>query len=106
MEERYVEQRDGGYWVSNSRVSVDSVVLAFLNGLSPESIATECFPSLSLVQVYGVITYYLAHRAAIDAYLKEAGAEFDRLRERSHNADPEFSRKLAEARRQMSAQRS
>ena len=106
MERDYVEQRDGGFWVSDSRVSVDSVVLAFLDGLSPESIATECFPSLSLEQVYGVITYYLAHRAEVDAYLKEVGAEFDKLRERSHNADPEFSRKLAEARRQMSAQRS
>ena len=39
-------------------------------------------------------------------FAKEVGAEFDKLRERSHNADPEFSRKLAEARRQMSAQRS
>ena len=105
MEKRYVEQRDGGYWVSSSRVSVNSVVLAFLDGLSPESIATECFPSLSLEQVYGVITYYLAHRAEIDAYLKKAGAEFDALRERTRNVDPEFSRKLAEARRQTSTLR-
>ena len=106
MEKRYVEKRDEGYWVGDSRVSVDSVVLAFLNGLSPESIAAECFPTLSLEQGYGVITYYLAHRAEIDVYLKEAGAEFDELRERTQSADPQFSRKLAEARRQMSAARS
>ena len=45
MEKRHVEKRDGGYWVGDSRVSVDSVVFAFLNGLPPESIAAECFPT-------------------------------------------------------------
>ena len=63
MEKRYVEKRDGGYWVNDSRISLDSVVFAFLDGLSPEAIARECFPTLSLEQVYGAITYYLAHRA-------------------------------------------
>jgi hypothetical protein len=61
-------------------VSLDSVVLAFLDGLSPETIATECFPVLTLEQVYGAITYYLAHRADIDHYLQQADAEFDALR--------------------------
>lgn len=106
MERRYVEQRDGGYWISDSRVSLDSVVYAFVDGLSPEAIARECFPTLSLEQVYGAITYYLGHRAEIDAYLKEAEAEFEALRQRTRSNDPEFSRRLAEARRQMSTARS
>ena len=33
----YVEQRDNGYWIAETRVSLDSVVHAFLNGESPES---------------------------------------------------------------------
>ena len=66
MEKRYVEKRDAGYWVTGTRVSLDSIVLAFLDGLSPESIATECFPVLTLEQVYRAITYYLALRAEID----------------------------------------
>lgn len=105
MEKRYVEKRDGGYWVNDSRISLDSVVFAFLDGLSPEAIARECFPTLSLEQVYGAITYYWAHRAEIHAYLKEADAEFDALRQRIQGADLEFNRKLAEARRQMSTAR-
>lgn len=44
----YVEQRDGGYWVRRKRVSLDSLVYRFLEGLSPESIATDCFPVLTL----------------------------------------------------------
>jgi uncharacterized protein (DUF433 family) len=106
MERRYVEQRDGGYWIRGSRVSVDSVVLAFRDGLSPEAIATECFPTLSLEQVYGVITYYLGHRGELDAYLNEAEGEHSALRERTRNAQPDFVAKLVQARRSPSAHRS
>ena len=89
MEKLYVETHDAGYWVSGTRVSLDSVVLAFLQGLSPEAIASECFPTLTLEQVYGAIAYYLAHRAEIDAYLKRADAEFEALRQAVHQ--PQFS---------------
>lgn len=99
MEKPYVETHDGGYWVTGTRVSLDSVVLAFLQGLSPEAIAGECFPTLSLEQVYGAIAYYLAHRPEIDAYLTQADAEFDAVRGAAQGAAPEFSRKLAAARR-------
>ncbi len=101
MEKSYVEQRDGGYWISGTRVSLDSVVLAFLEGLSPETIATECFSTLTLEQVYGAIAYYLAHRAELDAYLKGADAEFEALRQAARRDAPELARKLAEARRQV-----
>src|ERR1700690_3798151 len=99
MEKLYVETRDGGYWISGTRVSLDSVVLTFLEGLSPETIAGECFPTLTLEQVYGAIAYYLAHRAEIDAYLKQADAEFAALSQATHSASPEFAAQLTEARR-------
>jgi uncharacterized protein (DUF433 family) len=101
MEKAYVEQRDDGYWINGTRVSLDSVVLAFLQGLSAETIAAECFPTLTLEQVYGAIAYYLAHQREIDAYLKEADTEFEALRQSAHVADQEFTLKLAKARRQM-----
>ena len=34
----YVEQRNGGYYVADSRVSLDSVVYAFRRGEAPETI--------------------------------------------------------------------
>ena len=79
MEKRYVEKRDEGYWVAGTRVSLDSIVLAFLEGLSPETIVTECFPVLTLEQVYGAITYYLAHRAEIDRYLQQVDADLNHI---------------------------
>ena len=82
-------------------MSLDSVVVAFLEGLSPEAIASECFPTLTLEQSHGAIAYYLAHRSEIDAYLRQAEAEFEAMRQAAHGAAPDFVRQLAEARRQM-----
>jgi uncharacterized protein (DUF433 family) len=100
MSKQYVEKRGGGYWIAGTRVSLDSVVFAFLDGFSPETIATECFPALTLEQVFGGITYYLAHRAQIDEYLKNTDNEFESLRQATRSADPEFHAKLVKARRE------
>lgn len=99
MNDAYVDKRESGYWIAGTRVSLDSIVLAFLDGLSPETIAADCFPVLRLEQVYGAIAYYLAHRTDIDRDLKKADAEFDALREAARQADPEFHNKLIQARR-------
>ena len=97
---QYVEQRDGGYYVAGTRVSLDSVVYAFLRGESPDSIL-ESFPSLSLEQSYGAIAYYLAHQGAIDSYLDQGRAEFQQMRQESRRKHPAFYAKLDAARRSM-----
>ena len=99
MSKDYVTQSDGAYRITGTRISLDSVVYAFLNGQTPESIA-QSFPALTLEQVYGAITFYLAHRADIDAYLEQGEAEFAALRQAAREADPMFYQKLADARRQ------
>jgi uncharacterized protein (DUF433 family) len=87
MDSEHVERRDHGYWIAGTRVSLDSLVHAFLKGQTAERIA-YCFPILRLEQVQGAITYYLAHREEIDHYLQKAGAEYETLRQASRNADP------------------
>jgi hypothetical protein len=62
---------------------------------SPESIA-DCFSGLTLEQIYGTITYYLGHRAEIDAYLKAADDEYEAFRQRVRAEYPRLSRKLDE----------
>ena len=100
MENQYVEKRGQGYWIVGTRVSLDSVVFAFLDGLSPETIASECFPVLTLEQVFGAITYYLGHRIEIDEYLKDTDEQFESLRQATRDADPQFHEKLMKARRE------
>jgi uncharacterized protein (DUF433 family) len=92
----YIEQRDNGYWIAGTRISIDSVVYSFLNGESPESIAQN-FPLLSLEQVYGAIAFYLANRAIVDAYLKAGEAEFEQLRETCREKSPLLYQKLKAA---------
>jgi len=97
MKTEYVEKRGQDYWISGTRVSLDSIVYAFLSGQTAESIA-QSFPALSLEQVYGAIAYYLAHRSEVDGYLQEARGEFEAQREAARKADPMFYKKLADAR--------
>ena len=101
MENEHVEYRDAGHWIRGTRVSLDSVVRAFLEGRAPETICVECFPTLTLGQVVGAIAYYLAHRESVDAYLRQSDSEFDALRHDTRSADPEFARRWTEARRRM-----
>lgn len=75
----YIESRNGGYYVAGTPISLESVVSQFKEGLSPETIQHECFPALTLEQVYGVCTYYLRYREEVEKYLQEAEQDFDRL---------------------------
>ena len=93
MPMEYVERFESGYRVAGSRVSLDSIVYAFLRGESPEGIA-ESFPALTLEQVYGAVAYYLAHRDAIDRYLEASRADFDRLREQARRSIRRCTRRL------------
>lgn len=99
MSTEYVDQRDGAYNVSGTRVSLDSIVHAFISGQSAESIA-QSFPVLTLEQVYGAITFYLAHRQEVDRYLEAQEKDYEAKRAASRAADPMFYQKLADAKRQ------
>jgi uncharacterized protein (DUF433 family) len=93
----YVEQRSGAYFVAGTRVSLDSVVLGFLRGESPDGIA-ESFPALTLEQVLGSLAFYLANREEVDRYLSEGSRDFDLLRSKSHQDNPGLYARLSDAR--------
>jgi uncharacterized protein (DUF433 family) len=98
MGNQYVEQRDGGYYLSGTRVSLDSVVYAFLRGESPEGIV-ESFPALRLEQAYGAIAFCLAHQQMVDVYLQKGRADFEQMREEARRKHPSLYAKLEAARR-------
>jgi uncharacterized protein (DUF433 family) len=102
MSKHYVRKVGTAYRLVGSRVSLDSVVYAFLDGQSPESIV-ESFPTLSLEQVYGAITFYLAHRDEIDDYLRQGEEGHEALRQSVRQADPAFYKRLEEARNRMAS---
>lgn len=104
MEKTYVEQRDGGYWIAGTRVSLDSIVYAFRDGAAPESIQRS-FPVLTLEEVYGAIAYYLGHDQEIDDYLLASELQFeaeaDERRQKFATENPQLWRRLMEARKEL-----
>lgn len=70
---------DGVVRVGGTRVTLDSVVQAFSEGLTAEEIQQQ-YPSLGLPAVYAAITYYLHHREAVEAYLAERAQQADAVR--------------------------
>jgi uncharacterized protein (DUF433 family) len=89
----YIEYSNDTYWIQDTRISLDSVVYAFQQGVSPESIV-QSFPLLTLEQVYGAIAFYLANRNDIDAYLASEEAAFDSMPQPLKSSDPVFYNKL------------
>jgi uncharacterized protein (DUF433 family) len=53
--------------VAGTRVTLETVVDAFETGATAEEIAQQ-YPTVPLVDVYSVITYYLRHKTDVDAY--------------------------------------
>ena len=70
---------DGSVRVGKTRVLLATVITAFYHGESAEEIA-ENFPTLDLADAYGVIAYYLRHRAEVDAYMDEYRRQAEALR--------------------------
>ena len=99
MHSEYIEQRDGGYYVAGTRISLDSVVCSFNEGNSPEAIQ-ENFPLLKRAQIYGTIAFYLDHRAEIDEYLARE-REFEASAVPLQQANPALWEKLERARAKM-----
>jgi uncharacterized protein (DUF433 family) len=65
-----VTDANGVVRISKTRVTLDTVVTAFLEGATAEEIG-EQYPSLHLWDIYFVIGYYLRHQAEVDTYLLE-----------------------------------
>ncbi len=98
----YVEEKEGSYRVTGSRVSLESVILPFLDGASAETLVDE-FPTLSLEQVYGAITFYLAHRGELDAYLRQTEVLWEQARKDRPPIPTALRERLERARRQIAS---
>ena len=95
----YIEERDGALFVAGTRVSLDSVVIRFQHGASPEKIV-QSFPTLKLARVYGAIAYYLENETIISEYIADGERELERSAVPLSQIDPELFARLEAVRRQ------
>jgi uncharacterized protein (DUF433 family) len=78
--------------VGSLGVSLDSVVIAFQEGHSPETIQ-QLYPALNLEEVYGAIAYYLANQTQVDQYLNRQEQLWEQARQHTaQNPSPVVQR--------------
>lgn len=97
MGKNYIVKLDNGaYRITDSRVSLDSVVYAFLKGDSPETIAQN-FPVLRLAEVYGALAWYLENQPEFDGYLSQADERAEQMKYELIEKYPQLYRDLKQA---------
>jgi uncharacterized protein (DUF433 family) len=101
MNSGYIEQRNAGYYIAGTRISLDWVPYSFERGNSPEAIQQE-FPLLRLPQIYGAIAFYLDHEVAIRDYLDAKERAIEESSIPLSEADPELWARLEQARQALS----
>src|SRR6266498_3142953 len=69
---------DGVIRVSNTRVTLDTLITAFKDGATAEEIAQQ-YPTVPLADVYYVIGYYLHKRDEVEEYLEKRKRQVDEL---------------------------
>jgi uncharacterized protein (DUF433 family) len=62
--------KDGIIRVGKTRVTLQTVIIDFNKGASPEEIVHH-YPALTLSDVYLVIGYYLQNLAGVDEYVRD-----------------------------------
>ena len=60
---------DGVVRVGGTRVTLDTLVAAYREGATLETIADQ-YPALALADVYTAVGYYLRHQTEVEAYLQ------------------------------------
>src|SRR5687768_12745459 len=96
----YIDEEDGALRIAGTRVGLDTVVVRFQEGASPEKIV-HSFLTLTLAQVYGAIAYYLENQILIDDCFANVERAFERRVRPLSETNPKLFARLEEARRQM-----
>ncbi len=85
--------------VRGCRIAIENIVLPYKEGVSPEGILRDYYPSLALEEIYATILYYLVNRAKVEAYLQSDMAFEDAFAAKHLKAGPSaVRRKIEEAR--------
>jgi uncharacterized protein (DUF433 family) len=96
----YVEVRNGAYYVAGTRVSLASVIHAFRQGASRETILQD-FPYLnSLAKVYGAITFIVENPTVVEECLEGQAQRWKDLEQR-HPLPPEMVERFKRAREEL-----
>ena len=78
---------NGTIRVGNTRVTLESVVAAYLEGATAEEVAQQ-YPSLELADIYAVIGYYIRRRSEVEDYLQQRLRQTEEVRKQNEARFP------------------
>jgi uncharacterized protein (DUF433 family) len=94
MIEEYLDfLSEGTIRVKGTRVGIETIVREYQLGATSEEIVLR-YPTLSLLQVHAVLTYYLANQTKIDAYLERVRQSQEKAWQEQQHRPSEFVRSL------------
>jgi uncharacterized protein (DUF433 family) len=93
MSKVYVTKVGDTYRLAGTRISLDSLIYLYREGISPEGMV-ESYPALTLEQVHGALAYYLANQKEIDQSLAQADAVAETQHQESRRSNAELIAKL------------
>lgn len=79
--------------IADTRISLDSIVAAFLQGHSSATIQQQ-YPGLSLEQVERAIEYYQSHQQQVDDYLRRQAQIWSQLRSAAESTPSALAERL------------
>jgi uncharacterized protein (DUF433 family) len=100
----FVESRDGSLYLIGSRVPLAHLAREFQHGEPPEAIRSH-YPTLSLEQVYGAVTFYLGNKEEVEKDIAERERIEDEFT-KTHPTTPDIKEKFVRMRQQMLTRRS
>ena len=84
---------DNAIRLKGTRIGIETILQDYELGATPEEIVIR-YPSLSLQRVYAAITYYLANREVVDAYLERVRRQQEEAWQEQQRHPSEFVRSL------------
>ncbi len=86
----FQQDATGSIRVGKTRVLLELVIRAFLDGASPETIVQQ-YSTLTLSDTYSTIAYYLRHQEAIEAYLIQREQLAEKVYQRIQDIQPDMN---------------
>ncbi len=80
----FAEDSDGVVRIGKTRITLGTVVSAFLEGATAEEIAQQ-YSTLDLADVYSVLACYLRQRSEIDAYLRRCHEQAEAVQKQNES---------------------
>lgn len=90
--------------IKGHRIPIEYVLARYKEGLTPETIVRDFYPTLSLEEIHATITFYLHERDRIDDYIQK-GQAFDQAydEEQLKKEPPDVVKRVRAAKAQQAA---